>query len=348
METLLLTEAHVAGLVRAFGSNRFMELTIDRLRTQFALAGESDARSLARDGLQRGPGGTGVIEWMPHHQPGRAVTIKIVSYTPSNPDSHGLPTIGATPARFDDLTGRLLALADGGLLTAIRTGAASAVASGLLADPASRVLGIVGAGAQAVTQAHALSRIFPLERILVHDTDESRTATFPDRVKFLDTDIRPAATPAELESSADIICTVTSVGVGDGPVLLGVNLRPHVHINAVGADLPGKVEIPLPVLKSALVTADHPEQARREGESRQLGEADLGPDDALCHARSGGPAPEPHHGLRLDRIRAGRPCRAGPDPRTGGARGRRGPDPSGAPPRGRAQPLRLPGQLTVC
>ncbi|KUO06135.1 hypothetical protein AQJ67_04910 [Streptomyces caeruleatus] len=135
-----------------------MDLTTDRLRTRFALAGESDARSPARGGFQRGPGSTGVMEWMPHHQPGRAVTIKIVSYTPSNPDGHGLPTIGATPGRFDDLTGRLPARADGGLLTAIRTGAASAVAGRLLADPASRVLGIVGAGARAVPQAQVLSR----------------------------------------------------------------------------------------------------------------------------------------------------------------------------------------------
>nr|WP_279616872.1 BTAD domain-containing putative transcriptional regulator [Streptomyces caeruleatus] len=92
-----------------------------------------------------------------------------------------------------------------------------------------------------------------------------------------------------------MICTVTSVGVGDAPVLLGENLRPHVHINAVGADPPGKVEIPLPVLKSALVTADHPEQARREGGSQQLGEADLGPDLMDLMALCVTPAPAARH-----------------------------------------------------
>ncbi|MFE2181909.1 HAD family acid phosphatase [Streptomyces sp. NPDC059455] len=86
-------------------------------------------------------------------------------------------------------------------------------------------------------------------------------------------------------SSSDIICTVTSVGVGDGPVLQGERLRPHVHINAIGADLIGKYEVPRSVLKSAFVTRDHRGQALREGECQQLDESDLGPElPELCAA----------------------------------------------------------------
>ncbi|MCX5388490.1 hypothetical protein [Streptomyces sp. NBC_00094] len=83
---------------------------------------------------------------------------------------------------------------------------------------------------------------------------------------------------ADVEAEADIICTVTSVAVGDGPVLLGQNLRPHVHISAFGTDLIGKFEVPRRVLKSAFVTADHRGQAQREGEAQHLVESDLGPD----------------------------------------------------------------------
>lgn len=136
-----------------------------------------------------------------------------------------------------------------------------------------------------MTQAHALSRVFPLEQILVYDIEPAHAVSFADRVDFLDIDVRVVEL-AELEAASDIICTVTSVGVGDGPVLSGTNLRPHVHINAIGADLIGKFEVPkvpVAVLKSALVTPDHRAQALREGECQQLEEGDIGPDlMALC------------------------------------------------------------------
>jgi ornithine cyclodeaminase/alanine dehydrogenase-like protein (mu-crystallin family) len=73
------------------------------------------------------------------------------------------------------------------------------------------------------------------------------------------------------------------VSVGAGPVLAGKHLRPHVHINAVGADLPGKVELPVHLLRDALVCPDHPGQARREGECQQLADHEVGSDlPTLC------------------------------------------------------------------
>ncbi|MEV5761077.1 ornithine cyclodeaminase family protein [Streptomyces tendae] len=275
METTVLTRQHVAKLVKESGNDRFMDRMIVRL--QEAFTAPDKGVSPTRDGFLRGPGNTAILEWMPHHDPGRSITIKTVAYTPSNPGTFQLPTIIGSLTRYDDVTGRLLAVCDGILPTAIRTGAASAIASRLLARPDSRVLGLVGAGAQAVTQAHALSRVFPLEQILVHDIDPDHARSFADRVDFLDLDIKVVEL-AELESAADIICTVTSVGVGDGPVLSGTNLRPHVHINAIGADLIGKFEVPVSVLKSAFVTPDHLAQALREGECQQLEEGDVGPD----------------------------------------------------------------------
>ncbi|WP_267132839.1 ornithine cyclodeaminase family protein [Streptomyces cyaneochromogenes] len=253
-----------------------MDRMIVRLGEAFRAVGRRGTTP-ARDGFLRGPNDSAVLEWMPHHRPGESITIKTVAYTPTNPATYQLPTIIGTMARYDDATGRLLAICDGILPTAIRTGAASAVASGLLARRDSSVLGLVGTGAQAVTQAHALSRVFPLKRILVHDIEPAHAASFADRVEFLGLDVEIAPV-AEIEAAADIICTATSVGVGDGPVLLGEHLRPHVHINAIGADLIGKFEIPLAVLKSAFVTVDHRAQALREGEAQQLTESDLGPD----------------------------------------------------------------------
>ncbi|NEW68838.1 ornithine cyclodeaminase family protein [Streptomyces rhizosphaericus] len=308
METTVLTRQHVAKIVQEKGLDLFMDRMIDRLDEAFR---EESRRGItpARDGFLRGPENTAILEWMPHHQPGDSITIKTVAYTPTNPTTHQLPTIVGTMARYDDETGRLLAIGDGILPTAVRTGAASAIASRLLARPDSRVLGLVGAGAQAVTQTHALSRVFPLDRVLVHDIEPAHAASFAERVEFLGIDVEVAPV-TEIEAASDIICTVTSVGVGDGPVLRGERLRPHVHINAIGADLIGKYEVPRSVLKSAFVTPDHRGQALREGECQQLDAGDLGPelpvlcaDPALAEARREGPTVFDSTGFALeDRV----------------------------------------------
>lgn len=281
-QTLVLDQNHVARIIRTCGRDEFMDRMIIRLRNAFAVAARSGAITPAREGFRRCDQDSGVLEWMPHHDPGKSITIKTVAYTPSNPTRHGLPTILGTIARFDDVTGHLGMIADGVLLTAIRTGAASAVATELLAAVGSKVVGIVGAGAQAVTQLHALSRVLRIEEVLVFDTEPCHSATLAARIGFLDLRVKLASI-GEIEASCDVICTVTTVAVGGGPVLRGTNLLPHVHINAVGADLPGKTEIPVAVLKSAFVCPDHLGQARREGECQQLFGHGIGQDlPTLC------------------------------------------------------------------
>lgn len=271
MEAFVIAREHIAGIIQAYGRDQVMDRVIDRLREAFRRAPSHRGTTPARAGFARVDVG-GVIEWMPYYQPDHSVTIKTVAYSPLNPARHGLPTVTGMVARFDDATGALTAVTDGVFLTAIRTGAASAIASELLARPESRVLGLVGAGAQAVTQAHALSRVLPLTEVLVFDVDPTHAKSFGERTEFLPCRVTPTELP-ELEARADVICTVTSVGVAGGPVITGTDLQNHVHINAVGADLPGKFELPLPVLRRAVVVPDHLEQALREGECQQLPEA---------------------------------------------------------------------------
>jgi len=135
---------------------------------------------------------------------------------------------------------------------------------------------MVGCGAQSVTQLHALSRVMRIDEVLYHDVDPMAVATFEQRVEFIG--LRCRAVPlAELEAASDVLCTATSVGVGMGPVIQGHRLQQHVHINAVGADLPGKTELPLALLKRAFVIADFPAQAHLEGECQQLDPAETGP-----------------------------------------------------------------------
>ncbi|MEY9809776.1 ornithine cyclodeaminase family protein [Streptomyces albogriseolus] len=274
METWILDRRDVAAVTALVGRDALMERVVERLTEGFADIGHGRRElSPLRGGFTRSEPVPGILEWMPHRDAGDSVTIKTVAYSPGNPTHFSLPTIIGTVARYDDTTGALTALMDGVLLTAIRTGAASAVASRLLARPDSRVLGLIGTGAQAVTQAHALSLVFPLEQVLVWDTDPAHLESFARRAAFTGVPVR-VADPARIAAEADIVCTATSVAVGGGPVLPDTGHRAHLHINAVGADLVGKTELPRTWLRRAFTVADHPEQARREGESQQLGPAD--------------------------------------------------------------------------
>ncbi|AXG83131.1 ornithine cyclodeaminase family protein [Streptomyces paludis] len=271
-------------MLRKVGRDAFMDEMMERLSDGFRALGEGRlATSPARSGFVRESNGTGVLEWMPHHAPGDSATLKVVGYTPSNAATSALPTIIGTVSRYDDATGRLTALADAVVLTALRTGAASALASSVLARRDSRVVGLIGTGAQAVSQLHALSRVFDIERVLVHDIDRDNADSFLIRSKFLGLDVRTAP-PETIAAQADIICTATTTEVGAEPVFPDRDMLGHVHVNAIGADLPGKTELPVELLRRALVCPDHREQAVKEGECQRLAPEEIGPELATLIA----------------------------------------------------------------
>lgn len=276
MLSLLVGRDSLRAVLDKVGVDRFMDRTIRELTAALARFDPQATVLQPRAGFVFESPRPGVFEWMPVMQVGESILVKLVSYLPQNPGRHGLPTILATMALFDYRTGQLLAVTDGALPTSVRTGAASAVASRVLADPDSRTLGLVGCGAQAVTQLHALSRVFALERVLAYDTDPAALQSFAGRVSFVSVEVVPA-TLEEVEAGSDIICTATTVVPGAGPVIGSRRLRPSVHINAVGSDLPGKTELPLELLKRSLVCCDFVEQALHEGEAQQLTRGELGP-----------------------------------------------------------------------
>jgi ornithine cyclodeaminase/alanine dehydrogenase-like protein (mu-crystallin family) len=280
LKTRLIQSEDLVGLLRHVDIGQLMDRMIDELELACRDFSEGEVDVRVRDGFHYTSPHVGLVEWMPVMRRGGNVTIKTVGYHPENPGRAQVPTVLSTIGVWDTATGHLLGLADGVFLTALRTGAASAVASRVLANPESRVLGLVGAGAQAVTQFHALSRCFNLERVLVFDTDAQAMGSFASRVSGLaktGIDIRPAPVDLLLQS-ADILCTATSVGIGEGPVFPHTETRPWLHINAVGADLPGKTELPLSLLQQSLVCPDFAAQAAVEGECQQLENDQVGPD----------------------------------------------------------------------
>ncbi|MFH7339448.1 ornithine cyclodeaminase family protein [Streptomyces sp. KHY 26] len=282
IETLVIDQKDISEIISRVGKDALMDRVIDGLFDTFAASNGTQSQLTPRAGFVTGEDKTGVLEWMPFQDAGACVTIKTVSYAPHNPQAFGFPTILGTIARYDDETGRLVALSDGVLPTAIRTGAASAVATKLLASERSSVVGLVGNGAQSVTQIHAMTRVMPVEKVLLFDVDPKASQTFRERCPFLEAEVAVVSVE-QLEAEADVICTATSVEVGQGPVLPGQQFRDHVHVNAIGSDLPGKIELPLSLLQSAAVFPDNLAQALREGECQQLQAEDVVLDImALC------------------------------------------------------------------
>lgn len=275
MKSIILAVDDIRAIVKRVGRNALMDELILRMTRAFEDYSTEKIKIPMRDGFQYTHPVLGLLEWMPIMEIGQKSTIKIVGYHPHNPNRHQLPTIISTISAFDASTGHLIGLADATFTTALRTGAASALASRLMAKPDSKTLGLIGCGAQAVTQLHALSRIFDFDRVLLHDSDFSVVQSFKERAAFIGIETQPTQLD-ELVKQSDIVCTATSVEIGEGPVFDAKEYNPWLHVNAVGADFPGKVEVPEDFLKASYVSPDYREQAIKEGECQQLEDAEIG------------------------------------------------------------------------
>lgn len=192
-----------------------------------------------------------------------AAGVKIVNVHPQNPSKHSMPTVMATILLLDPRTGALLAIMDGTTITNVRTGAAGAVAAKYLAQKDSRVVALIGAGAQAMTQFLALNEIFKIEELRVSDKVEANAEKYASEVKKR-FDISIKVTDAkEAVRGADIIVTTTPV---KSPIVMNDWVSEGVHINAIGADAPGKQELDPEILKRARIVIDNWEQSSHSGE----------------------------------------------------------------------------------
>lgn len=185
----------------------------------------------------------GVTLFMPAHlHVSDALAIKVVSVHNDNP-SKGLPLIHALVVVIDAETGKPLAAMEGGYLTALRTGAASGVATDLLARKQSRVAAIFGAGVQARTQLLAIATVRQLDAVFIYDKSKDLAELFVKEMSGLGPipdDVRLAVSPEEAVRDADIICTATTSRT---PVFDGHHIRRGAHINAIGAYTPQMQEV---------------------------------------------------------------------------------------------------------
>jgi ornithine cyclodeaminase len=183
---------------------------------------------------------------------GAGSSVKLVTVMPGNA-GRGLPTVQAVVVWFDAKTGRPVALIDGATLTAMRTGAASGVATRLLARPDARTLAMIGAGGQAEWQVRAILAARSMERVLVHARTPDARETFASRMaETTGIEVRAVATAEEAVREADVVACATTSST---PVFEAAWLRPGTHVNGVGAFTLGMVELPPALFAAASLVA---------------------------------------------------------------------------------------------
>lgn len=181
------------------------------------------------------------------------VGTKLVTFYPGN-RARGHPTIYASYLLMDGDTGQPRALFEGTFLTALRTGAASALAARHLARPDARRVACFGAGAQAAFQLRCLAAVLPIEHAAVVGRDPARAARFAAEMsRELGIPVEVGKDPRAAARHADVVtCATTS----PAPVVFGADLRPGTHVDAVGAFRPSDREVDTEVVRRARVVVD--------------------------------------------------------------------------------------------
>ena len=236
----------IAGMKEAFG--------------QLA-AGEAELPLRARVAV---PEQEGVALFMPAYMRGSGdLAVKIVAVFPRNV-ARGNPMIYASVLVLDEVSGRPLALLEGGALTAIRTGAGGGAGVDLLARPCTPILAILGSGVQARSGLEAVCTVREISEVRVFSPNRAHAEAFvaemrelpivPDNIFVVDD-------PSTAVSNADIIYTATS---SSRPTFHGRDLKPGAHITGVGSFTPTMQEVDEETVQKSLVVVDERDAAWAE------------------------------------------------------------------------------------
>jgi len=164
---------------------------------------------------------------------------------------------------YDSASGRLLGILQARLLGMQRTGAASGVATRLLARPDARTLGLFGSGRQAAAQLEAVCLVRPITLVKVFARDRDRLTSFCQaQSQRLGIEVRPAASARETVEGSDIVSTITST---ETPLFDGAWLAEGAHVNAAGSNMLSRRELDeTALIRCGLIATDSREVARRE------------------------------------------------------------------------------------
>lgn len=233
-----------------------MEDAIDAMREAFGQLSAYQADIPMRTPVS-GEGGVMLL------MPGRlkesgAMGAKVVSVFEDNPEQ-GLPAVNALVLMVDPETGLPRALLEGGYLTALRTGAASGLATELLAVSDARVLTVFGAGAQARTQVEAVRAVRPIEEVRVVARTLGSAQALASELEGVEA--RALEDRSEAVKGAHVICTATT---SSKPVFDGADVDPGTHVNGIGSYTPTMREVDDALVSRARIVVDSMEAAMEE------------------------------------------------------------------------------------
>lgn len=258
---LIVPEALIAGLVSAEDAFAAVEATFAAMSKgeayNFPVVREAlgEGRQYGfKSGLDRSSGQLGV---------------KAGGYFPGNA-ARGIINHQSTVFLFDPDTGQPVAMVGGGLLTALRTAAASAISIDRLARADAKVLGIVGAGHQAGFQLRAAARVRGFERVIAWNLHPEMLPRLGEIAAELGLPFE--AVPLERMSEADVIITITSSPAAS---LMAAHVAPGTHLACMGTDTKGKQEVEPALLGHATVFTDEVAQSVTIGEAQHAVAAGL-------------------------------------------------------------------------
>ena len=285
---LLLTEREVASVLS-------MQDAVGLLEESFRLHAEGRTRLAPRLVMPRA---------------GDAGNFRIMAAVIPDLGGFGLKTLTGTPGKrapedtffvvlyFDQATGALRSVMPGTHITGIRTGAASGVATRLLAREDAASLGLVGAGFQGRNQVAAVRAVREIRRVRIHDRVPEAARSFAESLRSEGLDAEPVETAEAAVRGSDIVAAATTT---KEPVVRADWLEPGMHLNSVGANAPVKLEVEAAVFSRCRVVLDFREQV--------LGEAG----DLMAAIRDGHFSREAIHAELGDIVAGKTPGRESPD-----------------------------------
>ena len=258
----IVPEAMIAGLVSAEDAFAAVEATFAAMAR-----GEAYNFPVVREALGEGRqyGFKSGLD-----RAGAMLGVKAGGYFPGNA-AKGIINHQSTVFLFDPETGRPTAMVGGGLLTALRTAAASAISVDRLARRDARVLGIVGAGHQAGFQLRAAARVRKFERVVAWNYHPDMLPKLGEVAAELGLPFA-AVTLERLGAEADVIITITSSPAAS---LMDAHVRAGTHLACMGTDTVGKQEVEARLLARARVFTDEVAQSVSIGEAQHAVAAGL-------------------------------------------------------------------------
>jgi ornithine cyclodeaminase len=252
------------------------DICIPLVRQAMIALSRGETRQLLRSIIQLGGGR--MFGTMPGALGERAMFgCKLISVFPEN-FAKDVQSHQGVVVLFDGESGAPICVVHAGEVTAIRTAAASAVATDALARPDATRLAILGYGEQALTHARAISEVRPLSAITVWGRSFAKAQAFADELAAeMDLPVAAFQEASDTVAEADIVCTVTGA---KEPVLKGAWVKPGTHLNLVGSSFAGPAEVDHDLVVRSRFIADYRDGVLAQGaEFLKAKEAGLVGDD---------------------------------------------------------------------